>query len=110
MLGAAALVLLNAFESRVSGIAGLVLGFFAAPALPALGAPFSDSARYPIAVGVSAALWVLVGITAARWSTRDPMASWADFWRSYRWLAFGIWIGTLVALFVARFVVGRDLL
>ena len=109
VLGAVSLVLLNAFTSRASGVAGLVLGFFAAPALPALGAPFSDSSRYPAAVGISVLLWLLVGLISARRATRNPMASWADYWRTFWWLAAGIWLGTLASLFVATVVLGRSL-
>ena len=38
------------------------------------------------------------------------MATWADFWRNYAWLAGGIWVGALAALAVARFVVGDALI
>ncbi len=110
MIGAVSLLLLNAFSTRTTGVTGLVLGFFAAPALPALGAPFSDSSRYPVAIAASVVLWLIVGLISARRATRNPMASWSDFWRTFWWLAAGIWMGTLASLFVATVVLGRSLL
>lgn len=110
IMGALALALLNLFESSTTGMTGLVLGFFAAPALPAVGAPFSSSSLYPLAIGISVALWLMLGLIAARRATRDPMATWSDYWRNYWWLAGGVWLGASVAMFVARFVVGGQLL
>lgn len=109
-MGALALALLNLFESYATGMTGLVFGFFAAPALPAVGAPFSSSSLYPLAIGISAALWLMLGLVAARRATRDPMATWSDYWRNYWWLAGGVWLGAGIAMFVARFVVGGQLL
>jgi hypothetical protein len=110
VIGAVSLLLLNAFSTRTTGMTGLVLGFFAAPALPALGAPFSDSSRYPVAIAASVVLWLIVGLISARRATRNPMASWSDYWRTFWWLAAGIWMGTLASLFVATVVLGRSLL
>lgn len=110
VLGALSLLLLKGFESYATGMTGLVLGFFAAPALPALGAPFSSTSLYPLAIGISVALWLMVGLICARRATRNPMATWSDYWRNYWWLAGGIWTGAGAAMFVARFVVGRELL
>ena len=110
VLGAAALLCLNLGDSQLSGYAGLVLGVFAAPALLAVGAPFSSTSVYPIGVTLSVLLWLIVGAITAHRTTRDPMATWSDFWRNYAWLAGGIWIGALAALAVARFVVGDALI
>ena len=74
-----------------------------------LGAPFSESSRHPVAVGISAVLWVVVGVIAVRRSTRNPMATWADFWRDYAWLCGGVWLGALVPMLVARFGIGGQL-
>ena len=54
-------------------------------------------------------LWLLVGYLAARRATRNPMASWADFWRNYWWLAAGIWVGATAALVIARYALGEAL-
>jgi hypothetical protein len=110
VLGAIALIALNVGDSTASGLIGLVLGVFAAPGLLAVGAPFSSSALYPIGVGISIVLWLLVGYLAARRATRNPMASWSDFWRNYWWLAVGIWIGATAALVIARYTIGEALI
>jgi hypothetical protein len=109
VLGAVALVSLNLFEGKTSGYVGLILGVLAAPALLAVGAPFSDSSLWSIGIAVSAMLWLIVGAVAARRTTRNPMAGWPDFWRTFFWLAGGIWIGAGAALVVARYAVGEAL-
>lgn len=109
VFGAIALACINLFESQLTGILGLISAYFAAPALPMVGAPFSDTARHPLAIGISAVLWVIVGVIASRRSTRHPMATWGDYWRTYAWLAAGIWLGTMVPMAVARFAIGGDL-
>jgi hypothetical protein len=107
--GAVALACINLFESQLTGVLGLTLAYFAAPVLPILGAPFSGSDRHPLAIGLSALLWVVVGWIAARRSTRNPMATWSDFWRDYAWLAGGVWLGAVVPMMVARFGIGGQL-
>jgi len=109
VLGAIALIALNLGDSTASGLLGLVLGVFAAPALLAVGAPFSSATLYPIGIAISVVLWLLVGYLAARRATRNPMASWADFWRNYWWLAVGIWVGATAALLIARYALGEAL-
>jgi hypothetical protein len=64
---------------------------------------------YPIGIAISAVLWLVVGAIASRRATRNPMATWSDYWRNYWWLAGGIWLGAASALAVARFVVGEAL-
>jgi hypothetical protein len=110
VLGAIALIALNVGDSTASGLVGLVLGVFAAPGLLAVGAPFSSPALYPVGVGLSVVLWLVVGYLAARRATRNPMASWPDFWRNYWWLAVGIWIGATAALVIARYTIGEALI
>jgi hypothetical protein len=109
-LGVFALLVLRLFDGKLSGYVGLVCGVFAAPLLLAVGAPFSDSSLYPIGVALSAMLWLIVGAVAARRTTRNPMASWGDFWRTYSWLAGGIWLGAAVALLIAKYSVGQALI
>jgi hypothetical protein len=109
VLGAVALVSLNLFEGKTSGYVGLILGVLAAPVLLAVGAPFSDSSLWSIGIALSAMLWLIVGAVAARRTTRNPMAGWPDFWRTFFWLAGGIWIGAGAALVVARYAVGEAL-
>jgi hypothetical protein len=107
--GLIALLCINLFEAQITGGLGLALAYFAAPVLPMLGAPFSPSDRHPLAIAISALLWVLVGYIAARRSTRNPMATWTDFWRDYAWLAGGVWLGTVVPMVVTRFGIGGQL-
>ncbi len=110
VVGAVALLLLNLGSSASTGIAGLVLGVFAAPGLLAVGAPFSSSSLYPIGIGVSVLLWLGVGFIAARRATRNPMAQWTDFWRDYVTMAIGNCAGAGVALAIARWVIGEALI
>ena len=109
ILGAVALLSLNLFDGKASGYVGLILGVLAAPILLAVGAPFSDSSLWSIGIALSAMLWLIVGSVAARRTTRNPMAGWPDFWRTFFWLAGGIWIGAAAALLVARYAVGEAL-
>ena len=109
VLGAVALVSLNLFDGKTSGYVGLILGVLAAPVLLAVGASFSDSSLWSIGIALSAMLWLIVGAVAARRTTRNPMAGWPDFWRTFFWLAGGIWIGAGVALLVARYAIGEAL-
>ena len=74
VLGAIALIALNSATARRRGLIGLVLGVFAAPALLAVGAPFSSASLYPIGVAISVVLWLVRGSLAARRATRNPMA------------------------------------
>jgi hypothetical protein len=109
LLGVAALACIHLFESQITGLAGLAFAYFSAPVLPMLGAPFSESSRHPVAIAISAVLWVGIGILASRRATRNPMASWGDFWRDYSWLAGGVWLGAVVPMMVARFGIGGQL-
>ena len=108
-LGLIALLALKLFDGSTSGYVGLICGVFAAPILLAVGAPFSDSSLYPIGVALSAMLWLIVGAVAARRSTRNPVADWRDYWRTFGWLAGGIWLGATIALLVAKYSVGQAL-
>ena len=108
-LGVIALLSLKVFEGAWSGAVGLIAGVCAAPGLLVVGAPFGDSSRYLLAIAGSAVMWVLVGALAARRSTRNPVATWTDFWRQFFWLCAGIWLGCCAALLVAAMVVGQSL-
>ncbi len=88
---------------------GLIAGVWAAPALLAAGAPFGNRSMYPLAVAASGLLWLLVGVLAARRATRNPMATWADFWRHYAWMCVGIWVGASAALGVAALAISDSL-
>jgi len=59
---------------------------------------------------MSAVLWLAVGLVTSRRVTRNPMATWADYWRDYAYLAGGICVGAAAALVVARIAVGDALI
>ena len=105
-LGAAERVL----DAAWSGLGGLVLGVFAAPGLLAVGAPFSDTSRYPIGIAGSVVLWLVIGLVAARPATH------AARWRCgpTTGATTGGWpsasAGATVALAIARVYLGRALI
>lgn len=99
----------NAATSR--GIAGFAAAVLGAPGLMAFGVPLANgSGKVMLGALVSAVLWLLVGLVAARRATRSPVATWRNFWREYLWLAGGIWAGVVVSLVVVELTVGRALL
>ena len=51
-----------------------------------------------------------MGYLAARTATRNPVATWSDYWRAYRWLLLGVWVGVAAALIGATALLGRQLL
>ena len=110
VVGAIAYFSLQWFDTAWSGAVGLIFGVFAAPALLAAGAPFGDRDFYPLAVAASGVLWLLIGVLASRRATRNPMATWSDFWRHYAWLCAGVWLGAASALAVAAYSIGDSLL
>lgn len=105
-IGLLALLVIGVGNSAGTGLTGLVLSVMAAPGLLAVGAPFSSSVLWPIGIGISVVLWIVVGFIAARRSTRNPMATWADYWRDYAVMAIGICVGAGVAVGVARVALG----
>lgn len=110
ILGAAAVLVLGAFDGLASGWAGLVLGVCAAPGLLVIGVPFAGSDTWWMGIALSVPLWLVVGVLASRTATRNPVATFSDFWRAYRWLVAGVWVGVVVALVSATALLGRQLL
>lgn len=108
-LGAAAVAVLSLTDGVTSGWLGLVLGVCAAPGLLVIGVPFASSSTYPIGIAISAVIWLAVGIAASRVATRNPVATFTDFWRAYRWLAAAVWVGVGAALVGATALLGRQL-
>jgi len=95
----------------LGGIGGFLLALLAAPVLLVVGIPLSSGAAvWAAALLGSAVLWLVVATVAARRATRSPVATWADFWREYAWLAGGVWLGTVLALAAANLLLGRTLL
>jgi hypothetical protein len=109
-LGALAWLLLRNNTSALRGVGSFVLGVLAAPALLVAGVPLASGGAFAVGIAGSVALWLLVGVLAARRATRTPAASWRDFWREYLWLAGAVWLGTIGALVVANLILGRSLL
>ena len=110
IVGAIALLTLELTDGTASGLAVLVTGISAAPGLLAFGGPLATSSDRPIGIAISVVLWLIVGVVASRVATRNPMASFTDFWRAYRWLAAGVFIGSMAALGAASLVINRSLL
>jgi hypothetical protein len=110
VLGGISLLLLRGHTSLVRGVAGFLTAVLAAPGLLVAGAPLrSGRAVYLGAVVGSAVLWMIVGAISARRATRLPAASWRDYWHEYVWLAFGVWLGDVVALAAVNLIFGRAL-
>lgn len=111
LLGVLALMMLHNSDSTSRGIGGFVAAVFAAPLLPAFGAPIrSGGSRYLIAVLCSAVVWMGIGALAARRATRRPMATWGGYWAEYLMLALSVWAGVVLSLVAANLVLGRALL
>ena len=92
VVGAVAALVLALFDGLVSGWTGLILGVCAAPGLLVIGVPFASSDTWWIGIALSLPLWLVVGYLAARTATRNPMATFGDYWRAYRvagWPACG---------------------
>ena len=110
VVGAIALLTLEFSDGTLSGVIVLVTGICAAPGLLAFGGPLATSNDRPIGIALSVVLWLVVGVVATRVATRNPVASFTDYWRAYRWLAAGVFLGSLVALGAASLVIDRSLL
>lgn len=110
IVGGIAYFSLQLFDTAWSGAVGLIGGVFAAPVLLVAGAPFGDRGLYPLAVAASGVLWMLVGVLASRRATRNPMATWNDFWRHYAWMCAGIWAGATIALVAATLSISDSLI
>lgn len=108
VLGVIGYVVLQLSDASWSGPVGLIGAYLGAPTLLAVGAPFGDKGLYPMAILAAGVMWLLIGLLASRRATRNPMATWTDYWRHYAWMLGGVWVGVAVALAVATVSVGRD--
>lgn len=109
-LGAIGYFSLQLSDAAWSGPVGLLGGYFGAPTLLAVGAPFGTRSIYPIAILAAGVMWLLIGLLASRRATRNPVATWADYWRHYLWMLGGIWLGVGIALVVATVRIGSGIL
>lgn len=105
-LGALAFLALRFSDASWSGAFGLIGGYLAAPLLLVVGAPFGERNLYPVAALASAVMWLIVGFVASRRATRNPMATWVDYWRHFSAMLLGIWGGIAIALIVATIRIG----
>ncbi len=110
IVGLVAYAALQVSDAAWSGTSGTAASYFAAPALVAIGGPLADPDLRPLAIGASAVMWLLAGVLASRRATRNPFATWGDFWRHYSWLLIGIWVGVLMALAIASAWIGPELI
>lgn len=110
VLGGLALLLLRGDGSAITGAGGFALSVLAAPLMLVAGVPLTTSTTArTAAVVASAVMWLLLGLVAARRSTRRPVASWGDFWKEFAWLAAGVWLGVLGSLVAVDLLLGRPL-
>lgn len=109
IVGLIAIAAMRLSDSAWSGAVGLIGGVLAAPCLLLVGAPFGERGLYPLAIGASALLWLMVGFLASRRATRNPMATWSDFWRHFAWMCGGVWLGCLTALGIAAYTISDSL-
>lgn len=94
---------------RLRGWTSLVLRVCAAPGLLAVGYPFATSSERPLGLVLSVPVWLVVGYAAARVATRNPVATFRDYWRAYLWLAGAVFAGAGLALVLAGVLLGRSL-
>jgi hypothetical protein len=100
-------LVLVALPGTLTGVIGFLLLVAAVPVLPIVGVPaVSATSSYVLATVASCALWFAVGHLSSRKATRRAIASWPEWFREYRPLALGIWIGALLALGVSAIVLG----
>lgn len=83
---------------------GVVL---ACPVMPALGIPATGGgARVLLAIGLSAALWWLIGqLTAAR-VARTPVVGYREWLMSFLGMGIAVWIGALSGLLLGALALG----
>jgi len=111
VLGGLAWLLVNGSASSTRGLPGFGLALLAAPALLVFGVPMRGStSTYVMASVASGMLWLTLGVVASRRATRQPAATWRDFWREFSWLAAGVWLGVVLAALAADLVLGRPFL
>jgi hypothetical protein len=99
-------ILLALGGNSVSGVSGFLLTAMSAPTMLLVGVPVTGgTARYVLAAVTSIVLWVALGAWAAARATRNPVASWRDWWKEYAFLVLPVWLGAAIAFGVAYKVV-----
>ena len=110
MIGAIGVAALVLGSGRLAAVIGLMGTVWAAPGLPAVGAPIGDAATYPFAVLGSALGWALLAVIAARRAVRSPIADWWDFWREMTAVYLAVLVGAGVGVAIAAWRLGGQLL
>ena len=88
-----------------SAEAGWVLAGLAVPTSLLVGFPLESGTVRLVVAGVGAvALWLGVGMWAARRTAQYPVAGWREWWSEYLWLLVPVWGGTLAALAIMRYM------
>lgn len=91
----------------IAGVIGFLFINAGLPALSLAGIPaISGAGRFLIAVVASAAAWWTIGHFAAVRASRRAIVDWTEWRREFQPLAIGVWVGTILALGVAAFVLG----
>jgi hypothetical protein len=104
-------VLLRGNDSVVRGIGGFLAFVFAAPGLLVMGVPLRSGASvYGAAAAISAVLWFMLGVVAARRAVRRPRPTWSAFWGEFLLLALSCWAGVVLALLASNLVLGRSVI
>ena len=104
-------MLVHSNGGTLRGVVGFLLAVMAAPTLLMAGIPLATGTPLTLlALAAGALLWFALSTVAARRATRTPVATWADFWREYAWLAGAVAAGAVLALVAANLVLGRALL
>ena len=99
--------ILLALPGTLLGFVGFCLVFAGLPVLPMTGVPVvSSTASYVVAILASGAVWFALGHVAALRATRRAVASWPEWIREIRPLAFGVWAGSLIALALGAIILG----
>lgn len=108
---AGAMTVVGAFLIWLPGAIAGVIGFLfinaGLPALALTGIPaISDALRFIIAIVASAGAWWAIGHFAAMRASRRAIVDWTEWRREFQPIAIGVWVGTILALGVAAFVLG----
>lgn len=91
----------------ILGVLGFLLVNAGLPVLALTGIPaVSGAGRFLIAIVASAVLWWSLGHFAALRASRRAIVDWKEWRREFQPLAIGVWLGSVLALGVAAFVLG----
>lgn len=100
-------IVLILLPGALFGAVGYLIVNAGIPALALAGVPaISEASRIVVAIVISAVLWWTVGYFAAVRASRRPIVDWSEWRKEFQPIAIGVWVGTILALGVAAFVLG----